>query len=1331
MNYPARSVRIPLLLTLVGVLALVVLAHSALTRVAAAPEDAPFGPEDTGGPDTFGYTFRDSAEPNGPVFSWVNISGTGTALDLTTGSGDNRHGPLPLGFTFNYYGTDYTDVWFGADGWLTVGAADPGTNDNSNDCPLPSQNGNENVIGGIWDNLNAAMTTPNGNGYYQAFPAGSCPYGGYPGACFVAQWQGTYYSQLPIPPYDPTTFEIILFDDNDILVQIQEAGDRAGSGSTTGIENVNATDGLTYACNEAASLADNSAIQFYYPVFATRFDYSYKQGPPLSQTGNNLNYTVVISNSGNMNSTNTVMTDTIPAGTTYVPSSLSCVGGSTTECVYDSIENEIRWQGGVNQGSSVTVSYAVAPTNGVCGDVISNEAVISDPDAAATTILLPSETILASAFTLYNLEADNGGFTPTNDWQYGIPTWPVGLHAHSGNRLWATILDGYYNNLGTSSTLTKNISLAGLPNNAKLVWWQYLKTNNNLFDVGTVRLNGNEIYNSAGQDELVWTRHTESLTPYVGGNLNLAFDFFSTLSINNDGWYVDDIGVYYCLPQPTPNLNLSTKSTLPIGVTGKTLTYDITLDNFSTVSAPNTSVVDPIPAGTTYVPGSATNGAVYNAGQNRIEWTGSVPANGQVTLNYAVTINAAPGTTITNTATITQPSLSQPVIVEATTDVVTNQTATYPSCTNFESGARPAYMYTEVTTANNSTGRARVTNVYPHLGTFGFDLDTDDPGGNGAGTTRQAGIIVANLLGAPELSLNFWVRAHADEDNPEDGIFISDDGGQTYFKIYDPPAGDWVPYQNVFVNLTDAIAAANMSFTETFLIKFQSVDNYAIAEPPFTSDGYSYDDICLEAVVPQGEITPTSLSSTQLNNVVVTQTLTINSIGTDVLDWNFTEAPTTCTAPATVSWLSVSPSSGATAASSSTDVTVSIDSNGIPLGTNLSANLCFNSTDPNDPVIQIPVSLTVTSPPDIFVTPNTVTATVYLSQTTHVTFTITNLGFNPLEWYSLEESAFGPEQNPAGTGVLIYGPDGTTDQLVAFNSSLSNPLYPVGPVGGDYAAADILPTDIQHLLAIRSTNALTRISLVDGSTTTLGNLPPPANFFWSGMAVDPVTGVVYASITNCSNTSRLFTIDPVAVTATEIGIITNGSCVTDIAINASGQMYGVDEFADRLIRINKDTGVSKIVEPLGFNAANGQGPDFDEASGVLYLAALRSGPLADLRTVNTNTGATTVIGPLTIGGSNLRLGDIAIVGGTSCSPGSISWASITPTGGTVAPNSSVPVVVTMSAVGLGVGTYNGTLCILSVDSNEPEVTVTLQLTVEEEPPPPPDELYIFLPFMRN
>ena len=164
---------------------------------------------------------------------------------------------------------------------------------------------------------------------------------------------------------------------------------------------------------------------------------------------------------------------------------------------------------------------------------------------------------------------------------------------------------------------------------------------------------------------------------------------------------------------------------------------------------------------------------------------------------------------------------------------------------------------------------------------------------------------------------------------------------------------------------------------------------------------------------------------------------------------------------------------------------------------------------------------------------------------------------------------------------------------------------------------------------------------------------------------------------------------------------------------------------------NKTTGVSTIVGPLGFNAANGQGLDFDDETGILYLAALRSGPLADLRTVNTTTGATTVVGPLIIGGTNMRLGDIAVVANTSCSPGNITWASINPTGGTVAPNSSVPVVVTMSAVGLGVGTYNGTLCILSVDSNEPELTVTLQLTVEEEPPPPPDEIYLFLPMMRN
>lgn len=213
----------------------------------------------TGGPDAFGYRFSDTAENHSPRYSWVDIAASGTQVPF----GDNTcHGPFAISFAFNFYGTDYTDVWLSSNGWLRLGADDPGTSDSTNDCPLPNTNGVENIIAGIWDNLDNDTAVPNGEGRYQSFPAGSCPYGGYPGACFVAEWVGMYHAGSA---GDNLTFEIILLDNNDILIQIQDRSNEAGQFSTTGIENSDASIGLTYACNTLNSLSNNRAIYFNYP----------------------------------------------------------------------------------------------------------------------------------------------------------------------------------------------------------------------------------------------------------------------------------------------------------------------------------------------------------------------------------------------------------------------------------------------------------------------------------------------------------------------------------------------------------------------------------------------------------------------------------------------------------------------------------------------------------------------------------------------------------------------------------------------------------------------------------------------------------------------------------------------------------------------------------------------------------------------------------------------------------------------------------------------------------------------------------------------------------
>jgi uncharacterized repeat protein (TIGR01451 family)/fimbrial isopeptide formation D2 family protein len=211
----------------------------------------PLAPQAGSGPDAFGYVFRDNTELDGPEYNWVDISTTSTPVLL---GDDNHDGPLPIGFTFNFYGTNWTEFYVGSNGYLSFGA---GSNDPGNDCPLPNVNTPHNLIALMWDDLDPGDTSD--AVYYQTFS--SCPYGG--GDCLVVQYEN--YHHYPGGGTIAGTFEAILFDNGSILIQFADAGSEQGSGSTTGIENGLGDDGLTYACNTAASLQDSMAVCFAYP----------------------------------------------------------------------------------------------------------------------------------------------------------------------------------------------------------------------------------------------------------------------------------------------------------------------------------------------------------------------------------------------------------------------------------------------------------------------------------------------------------------------------------------------------------------------------------------------------------------------------------------------------------------------------------------------------------------------------------------------------------------------------------------------------------------------------------------------------------------------------------------------------------------------------------------------------------------------------------------------------------------------------------------------------------------------------------------------------------
>ncbi|MBK8988770.1 MAG: proprotein convertase P-domain-containing protein [Chloroflexi bacterium] len=69
--------------------------------------------------------------------------------------------------------------------------------------------------------------------------------------------------------------------------------------------------------------------------------------------------------------------------------------------------------------------------------------------------------------------------------------------------------------------------------------------------------------------------------------------------------------------------------------------------------------------------------------------------------------------------------------------------------------------------------------------------------------------------------------------------------------------------------------------------------------------------------------------------------------------------PSTCSTPEDIPWLSVTPDSGSAAAGSSSDVVVTFDSTGLIAGS-YEATLCVNSNDSAQPLVEVPVELTVT-----------------------------------------------------------------------------------------------------------------------------------------------------------------------------------------------------------------------------------------------------------------------------------------------------------------------------------------------------------------------------------
>ena len=73
--------------------------------------------QNSGGPDTYGYTWYISGHAQGPVFNWIDITSSGT--QITGLSDDNSVAFISMAQPFHYYWSDYTQIKIGSNGWLS------------------------------------------------------------------------------------------------------------------------------------------------------------------------------------------------------------------------------------------------------------------------------------------------------------------------------------------------------------------------------------------------------------------------------------------------------------------------------------------------------------------------------------------------------------------------------------------------------------------------------------------------------------------------------------------------------------------------------------------------------------------------------------------------------------------------------------------------------------------------------------------------------------------------------------------------------------------------------------------------------------------------------------------------------------------------------------------------------------------------------------------------------------------------------------------------------------------------------------------------------------
>ncbi|HEY7063847.1 MAG TPA: hypothetical protein VII06_20380 [Chloroflexota bacterium] len=217
----------------------------------------------SGGPDLYGYTYRDSRLADGPAYNWLDLPSLGTRVAALDNSDDIRAGPLPLGFDFPYYGSTFDRVYVDTNGLLAfsgpAGFSPPGN------VPLVGEGAAGGLVAAFWDNLvvmrgdRCPGAPPTTGVYAYSNGTGTNPY-------FAAAWVDVERSPCGefLSSERGYSFEALLYADGRIVFQYRTLQGLTSSASV-GIRSPDGTSALQYVYN-GGGLGERRAVEFRPPA---------------------------------------------------------------------------------------------------------------------------------------------------------------------------------------------------------------------------------------------------------------------------------------------------------------------------------------------------------------------------------------------------------------------------------------------------------------------------------------------------------------------------------------------------------------------------------------------------------------------------------------------------------------------------------------------------------------------------------------------------------------------------------------------------------------------------------------------------------------------------------------------------------------------------------------------------------------------------------------------------------------------------------------------------------------------------------------------------------